>query len=527
MKRSLVFILANMLIFSSMLAQEQPTHYPFDYHDFPSNMPAIIQVNIDGVEQTSSEIEIGAFNGDITTGAERIGVYGSAGYHRVYLSIYGSNVPYEVTFKLYNHQTGVELDNCEITYLGNPYTFMWSGSTSIGSNKKPVVLNFVTTQPFTKAITGYGTGTGNWYLISSPLADDFTPNEAMTSNTFDLYRFNQSAELEWENWKQTGEHHHFNLESGRGYLYANSMDVTLSFSGEPYNGNGEVTLVKDDDADLAGWNLIGNPFGTAATLNMPFYKMNDDGDGFTAKIEDLTNSIGAMEGVFVQATTNGQKATFTPIISGSKGATTTPMLNINLCRNSTIKGATAIDNAIVRFDGGLCLGKYSFRKGSTKVYFQQDGAEYAVVSSEGMGELPVSFKAEENGNYAIGVNAENVEFNYLHLIDNMTGADIDLLQTPSYSFNATTNDYAQRFKLVFVSGNAHDDHDFAFYSNGNIVITGADSDATLQIVDAIGRIVATHSGRIQCVSTNEMTPGVYVLRLINGESVQVQKMVVR
>lgn len=129
----------------------------------------------------------------------------------------------------------------------------------------------MTTQPFTKAITGYGTGTGNWYLISSPLADDFTPNEVMTSNTFDLYRFNQSAELEWENWKQTGEHCHFNLESGRGYLYANSMDVTLSFSGEPYNGNGEVTLVKDDDADLAGWNLIGNPFGTAATLNMPFY----------------------------------------------------------------------------------------------------------------------------------------------------------------------------------------------------------------------------------------------------------------
>jgi hypothetical protein len=31
----------------------------------------------------------------------------------------------------------------------------------------------------------------------------------------------------------------------------------------------------------------------------------------------------------------------------------------------------------------------------------------------------------------------------------MTGADIDLLQTPSYTFEAKTSDHASRFRLVF------------------------------------------------------------------------------
>ena len=55
----------------------------------------------------------------------------------------------------------------------------------------------------------------------------------------------------------------------------------------------------------------------------------------------------------------------------------------------------------------------------------------------------------------------------------MTGKDVDLLETPSYTFEAKTTDYASRFKLVFVCGDANDDNDFAFYSNGNWIINNA------------------------------------------------------
>ena len=49
--------------------------------------------------------------------------------------------------------------------------------------------------------------------------------------------------------------------------------------------------------------------------------------------------------------------------------------------------------------------------------------------------------------------------NYLHLIDNITGADIDLLvhelvEGPAtYTFEAKTTDNAQRFRLVFEAHN--------------------------------------------------------------------------
>jgi hypothetical protein len=67
----------------------------------------------------------------------------------------------------------------------------------------------------------------------------------------------------------------------------------------------------------------------------------------------------------------------------------------------------------------------------------------------------VSFKAKENGTYTISVDVDNVEMDYLHLIDNLTGTDVDLLalrqaQGPaSYTFTAKTTDDASRFKLLF------------------------------------------------------------------------------
>ena len=68
----------------------------------------------------------------------------------------------------------------------------------------------------------------------------------------------------------------------------------------------------------------------------------------------------------------------------------------------------------------------------------------------------VSFKAKENGTYTISVDVDNVEMDYLHLIDNLTGDDVDLLAAgpstgsgASYTFTAKTTDDANRFKLVF------------------------------------------------------------------------------
>ena len=51
-----------------------------------------------------------------------------------------------------------------------------------------------------------------------------------------------------------------------------------------------------------------------------------------------------------------------------------------------------------------------------------------------------------------------------------------MLQTPSYTFSARNDDYASRFKLVFKAlGNSSEtEEDFAFISNGEIIINGGE-----------------------------------------------------
>ena len=63
--------------------------------------------------------------------------------------------------------------------------------------------------------------------------------------------------------------------------------------------------------------------------------------------------------------------------------------------------------------------------------------------------MPICFKAEKEGDYILRFYIEGISFNYLHLIDNLTGDDVDLLVSPYYSFSAKTSDAASRFKLVF------------------------------------------------------------------------------
>ena len=398
---------------------------------------------------------------------------------------------------------------------------------------------------FYRFVAGYGDSNGGYVLLASPVGPIDPENVTnMLTNTYDLYRFNQSAESEWENYKQDGDHYHFNLEKGKGYLYANSEDVVLTFPGEAYTGSGEVTLSKAEGVTWSGWNLIGNPFGTATTLDMPSYKMNDGGTALEAQVENST--VECMEGVFVKATEDNQTATFTVPTRGSEKSTVA-MLNVLLGKVpepvegptqnngvSTSSTTLTLDNAIIRFDGGQTLEKFSFREGSTKLYIPQDGKEYAIANANAQGELPLNFEAAEDGTYTLTVDTKGLEMEYLHLIDNLTGADIDLLplykggrgdsQPATYTFQAKTTDYASRFKLVFVCGDANgDDETFAFISNGNIIVNG---EGTLQVIDITGRVI--HSGDAKhCVSTANMSAGVYVLRLINGDDIKVQKIVVR
>ena len=379
---------------------------------------------------------------------------------------------------------------------------------------------------FTKDITAYS-GDGGYYLIASPVGEVNPENITnMLSNNYDLYRFNQSApvvngiSLEWENYKQES----FSLEPGKGYLYANDHDVTLQFTGTPYNGESTITLTKTDIVDWSGWNLVGNPFAQTAYITKAFYTMNGTGSEVVA---GTGNSIEAMEGIFVIAEQNNEEMTF----STTQPAGQNQQLVINVTHDrGASTGSAAIDRAIVRFDEGGQLPKFQLFESSTKLYIPQGNSDYAIVRSAAEGEMPVNFKASENGTYTISVNTETVEMDYLHLIDNMTGTDVDLQATPSYTFEATTRDYASRFRLVF-SANVTDGPStgsgaFAYFNGSEWQISNI-GEATLQVVDVMGRIVKSVALEGNATVSIDEMPGVYMMRLLNGNDVKVQKVVIR
>jgi hypothetical protein len=111
----------------------------------------------------------------------------------------------------------------------------------------------------------------------------------------------------------------------------------------------------------------------------------------------------------------------------------------------------------------------------------------------------------------------------LHLIDNLTGTDVDLLTNPNYGFDAKVSDYASRFKLVFNASNDNESEGgFAFISNGQLIVNG---EGTLQVIDMLGRVIVSRDAA-RYVSTMGIPAGVYVLRLINGENVKNQKIII-
>lgn len=528
MKKVLVFLLACL---ASSVAFAATTHYQPNYQGCGSQFTKLIGVLvIDGVEQHNPNTEIGVFDQDgICRGACTPNhlVLPDQGIDRYTYNVRWRGVEgYSImTLKVWDSENNVELDleldiDIELGYYGN-YTYQYNGANTGALNPYPI--NFHDPNAgggIDKEITCYTGAKDNYYLISSPVG---AVNPADVTNmvspyAYDLYYFDQEQELEWINYKASA----FNMIPGKGYLYANAGNgedptVTLTFpTTGTYDGDGVFPLDYVEGADFAGMNLVGNPYNATATVTVTddpdcqFYVMNAaEGEVVSSEV----STVEPMQGIFVKATAPGKQVTFTVGETGDKVS----KLSLNLLGNKGL-----VDRAIVNFGEGS-LTKFQIHSNSTKLYIPVDGEDYAVVSSAEMGELPVNFEAKKSGSYTLAVSSE-LSFNYLHLIDNKTGADIDLLATPSYSFEAQTTDYASRFRLVFATGNGEDT--FAFYSNGSFVINN-EGEATVQVMDVTGRMLSSEAINGSASINVEGAAGVYMVRLVNGENVRVQKIIVK
>jgi hypothetical protein len=214
-------------------------------------------------------------------------------------------------------------------------------------------------------------------------------------------------------------------------------------------------------------------------------------------------------------------------------------LKIELTANGVL-----IDRVFMKAGVGENCSKFSLSQYAPIIYVPEDGKEYAIAYREGANAMPLCFTTAKNDVFTLNFDTRGYNGNYLHLIDNATGADIDLLaatSTPStgsgtegsvasYTFNSADAHYAARFKIVFSEDASNDiDDNFAFISNGELIInnpsTGSGS-ATLQVMDITGRILSTVNIKGSHSMSLNLSAGVYVVRLCNGKDVKTQKIVI-
>lgn len=371
-----------------------------------------------------------------------------------------------------------------------------------------------------KDINGFGTSEDNWYMIASPVTDN-TSVTNLTANVYNLFTFDGSEVLEWRT-----QHDNPAISHKTGYLYGNQENTTLEFKGT-LAGTTDATVLTltggGEGMEFSDFNMIGNPYPCNAYITESYLRMNTLGNGFLPG----TGAIKPCESVFVEAADDGQTVTF------SKTPTRISFVSLTVSKNEGV----ADDRVIVRFDNSRNIEKFMFNEGNTKFYIPQSDKEFAVVSTAGISkqdeiaEIPVNFKASEKGTYAISFDLEDVSAEYIHLVDNMTGADIDLLAaskvSASYTFDSKPSNYASRFKLVFDMTGIEENvsagtADFAYISNGNIVIENIEGQAVMQIVDVLGRVINTEIVSGSYNKAHNLSAGLYIISL-NGKT---QKIVV-
>ena len=384
-----------------------------------------------------------------------------------------------------------------------------------------------------KNIVAYTAKDGDgWYTIASPVDDMLIEGSPFLNPEYDLYRYNEiRIGEEWENYKYAGNIDFTTFENGRGYLYANNNSFSPIFTGTLNNNDVTYGVTYTDRTDgLSGFNLIGNPFPHAiykgnggaiddSSLASGYYTLDNESTWHTHTYED---AIMPGQGVLVKTTLSKNltiaKSNAVATAETSSAKVAPGRLDIK------VAGNTGEDRAFVYFGQGIGLEKMSSLSDQVpNLWIQEQENSYAIAHVDNTYEsLDICFGNKLDADFTISFVTRDTNFSYLKLVDNITGSITDLLQQPDYTFHATGNEVYSRFRLVFkVATGVEEMEDvvpFAYAVDGRIVLNGVGEEAILSVFDMMGRAVSTE-GRL--------TPGVYVVRLMEDNTMRTQKIVIK
>lgn len=479
---------------------------------------------------------------------------------------------------------GVSFDNSSKSahdYYGNLLEYDWHlMSTPLSDAKFGVTYK-------SGAELGHGKP-ADWDKVKDGYMPDMTNSAKEDEATaWDFYTYFE-PEYHWINFKRSQNNHwHYDdpydninytgteqtsdkLTPGRGYMMAINKDSYLSNTGTLNNKDVTInlTISGDQNNDLAptkdwGSNLVGNPY--QAYLDLAQVASENGFDGYATAngfyIYDADNGTygpyitNASVNIAVPSQFIHPHQAFFVVIEGDEGtekelkftydmATATPNETsyfrgeeqprypvVNLfAENETGNRDLAIIELLRPEIGGVRKVN-NLRNANFKIAAHLEGTSYGLLfTPEGTDRVPVRFITDEDGTFTLTWNTQNGDFTSLLLVDNMTGTITDMLRADHYTFDATTDDYVSRFYITFAVTDVEEynegDNDFAWFNGSEWVINGK---GNLDVVDVLGRTI--YSERLvndqNRVNLNNVAKGVYMLRISEGNSTKVQKVVVR
>ena len=367
---------------------------------------------------------------------------------------------------------------------------------------------------------------------------------------------------------------------GKGYLAAVNMSTWWNFTqgdftaqkqaqfmqnrGTLNNGNVPIKVTCTDGIGWTGrqgYNLLGNPYQSYLDFEK-FIEGNsglwNDGDtyaetyavydpekdawlqyGNNASAEALAASqyINMHQGFFIQTSKNNVNATFTNAMrtntkgSGFRGNENHyPLVNFTLTDDEGNKDIAVLEVSRPENDGAKKIF-VSTSKG--RLSLRHDNEDFAILFRDMQsGSQPLYFEAKEDGTFTLSWNTANANFSSLTLVDNLTGVKYDMLTNDSYTFQGSMSDYRSRFKVVFGAFTDVEENEevvtdnFAFFDGSDWVVNGQ---GQLTVTDMTGRTVYTSNltNDQNRVSLNGVANGIYLMRVANGQNVNVQKIIIK
>ncbi|HPW89908.1 MAG TPA: hypothetical protein PLJ40_00625 [Paludibacteraceae bacterium] len=323
-----------------------------------------------------------------------------------------------------------------------------------------------------------------------------------------------------------------------GYLRSTDQLIESTYQVTAYGCEPEYDAIKPNNK---GWNLIGIPSisslysNSTITVNgnniQYITAPNDDGRTYKQKkVNEYT--FDPFRCFFVQVNTTGNLnfATNGVIEAPRKAAATRISNEIRL----TVTGKNGSDyteiilgdNQTTDYTIGHDLEKMYAAATIPQVYSKMNGyrlAFNALPISDAF-YIPLGFYAPVTGTYTIDAT-NNSEYG-VYLIDNITGETTNLAQTP-YRFEANKGLTETRFAIsveqriaTTIKPTTNGQQPIALMSTGGILkLQNLPIGASIQISDAIGRVVYTARTQSEILNVTLPVQGVYNIKLAyNGQT---------